>query len=735
MQGYGLDLHTLEVQNFRSFGAKVTTIDFRQLDGVTVITGENLDLQDKESANGCGKSALFVDALAYGFTGEPVKKVDSNLQLVNDVNEKEAYVAIQGTHKGELFRIERRLKPSKLHFYRRPINAAGDIKSFDVTKDAIRRTEADILEFFGFDIDIFKLVLVTATKTEAFFGMKTDTQKSVIETLFGLELLSKKAAAINEDRKALETAFKVEDSKITERKASRERTQRRLDEVKSSATKWLEDLKNDLARIDEEIVALAAIDFDAERSLWDEITTARSALVGLEKNRTERSQAVRSAGDVVSGLEAKQRRSAGEVEELRKTDFEGLLKSFDDYDAAQRDIALLKTEHTRLVTEGRTHIADEMRASQDIEAALHRIEDLKGNCPTCGQQWPDVASRETQIKQTEALVAQLERTRKAISLRRNETETALSEVAAAIADLQKTPAPPTTFKSRDDALTASATFDQKQKVLKDIVDELNEAKRQQDHAHANSRDAETEYEQCREKVTALLEKSAFKDFVEIEFTAKHLAALRTEKASKIAAENPHSTLLSSLELELAEPVDGAELDRLDSEIRHHKYLEKALGRKDSELRRFITSDWLPKLNEYLTVYLDKLGLPYRVIFQDDLSAVIYNFEKKKSYQDLSSGEEERVIMAVSLAFREVFEQLHFPINFFIIDERLDVGLDGAGRTRCVNTLREVSLTGRKVLMITHREEMKAAADRIITVTKKGGFSSIAISKDSTREAA
>lgn len=734
MQGPGLDLHTLEVQNFRSFGAKVTTVDFRQLDGVTVITGVNLDVPDTEAANGCGKSALFVDALAYGFTGETVKKVDSNLQLVNDVNEKDAYVAIQGTHRGELFRVERRLKPSKLSFYRRPINAVGDIKTFDVTKDSIRRTEADILDFFGFDIDIFKLVLVTATKTEAFFGMKTDTQKSVIETLFGLELLSKKAEAIAEDRKQFETSYKIEDNKIQERKASRQRTEQRLLEVKASANKWDDERDRDLSRLTKDIEELEGIDFDAERGLWNEIASSRTLLVGLEKIANERSQAVRSLGDVVSGLENKQRRAASEIDELRKTDFAALLKAYDVYDAAQRDIALLKTEHARLVVEGRTHIADEMRAAQDIENTRHHIEDLQGNCTMCGQQWPDFASRETQIKQAEEMIASLDRVSKTISVKRKETETALSEIAAAIAELQKTPAPPATFQKRDDALTASATFDQKQKALEGIVDEFNEAKRKHDQAASQSKQADKERDECRQKVAALLEKSAFKDGVEVDFTAKHLISLRAEKAAKSVAENPHSALLKSLELELAEPVDGAELDRLDSEIRHRKYLEKALGRKDSELRRFITSDWLPKLNEYLTIYLDKLGLPYHVVFKDDLNAAIYKFKKTKSYQDLSSGEEERVIMAVSLAFREVFEQLHFPINFFIIDERLDVGLDGAGRTRCVNTLREVSNRGRKVLMITHREEMKAAADRIITVTKKSEFSSLSITQEGRQAA-
>lgn len=186
---------------------------------------------------------------------------------------------------------------------------------------------------------------------------------------------------------------------------------------------------------------------------------------------------------------------------------------------------------------------------------------------------------------------------------------------------------------------------------------------------------------------------------------------------------------------MAEPVDGTELDRLDLEIRHHKYLEKVLGRKDSDIRRLITGKWLPELNSRLTHYLNKLGLPYIVIFKDDMTAGIFHFEQEMVYTDLSSGEEERVILALNLAFRDVFEALHFPVNFLLIDERLDVGLDGAGKQRCVNTLKEVSMQGRCVLMITHAAALVDQADRIITVTKKARFSSIEVTEDNTRQAA
>lgn len=738
----GFILDWFEVQNFRSFGARKTVVDFRKLPGLTAIVGDNLDLTDQDSKNGCGKSALFIDALAFNLLGDPVKKVSSNLTLVNHVNQKGLLTVSEGRHKGEHFRIERGLLPTVTKFYRKPIGCTdpwtmkdgkGD-PLYDKTRGGSPQTAKDIEAWLGFDLDMFKLVMVSATKTPAFFGMGTPTQKNVIETLFGFEILSKKAEVIADLRKQLEIKKEVEEGRVSERKASRERTQKRVTELTALRDKWTVDTKADLDRIENEIAALSGIDFDAEKKLWDEIAAARTTLVGLEREVAERRQASRSAGDVVSGLVQKQGRAAAEVEVLRETDFDTLLKAFDAFDEAQRDLSLLKTEHTRLVAEGRQHVADEMRCLEAIENVRHHIEDLKGNCPTCGQQWADRADREKNIKEAEAQIVELEASGKGFGLRRKETETAINEVHAAIAELQKVTAPVSAFKKRDDALTASAAFNQKLKALEALVDELDQAKRKQKQADADSKKADDECEKRRNEVSALLEKSAFQDFVEIEFTRKHLAGLLTEKTTKVSAVNPHATLLESLELELAEPVDGAELDRLDLEIRHHKYLEKLLGRKDSDIRRLITGKWLPELNARLTHYLSKLGLPYIVVFRDDMTAGIYHFEQEMVYTDLSSGEEERVILALNLAFRDVFESLHFPINFLLIDERLDVGLDGAGRQRCVNTLKEVALAGRSVLMITHNSGLVDQADRIITVTKKARFSSIDISEDTSQAA-
>lgn len=739
----GFNLHFLEVQNFRSFGAKKTVVDFRTLDGLTAIIGDNLDLTDEDAKNGCGKSALFIDALAFNLTGDPVKAVPSNLTLVNHVNQKGLMTVTEGTHKGEHFRIERGLAPTVTKFYRKPIgcddpwttkNGAGD-PLYDRTKGGSPQTAKDIEAWLGFDLDMFKLVMCSATKTPAFFGMGSPTQKSVIETLFGFEVLSRKAESISNDRKQLDIKKEVEDARIAERNASRERTEKRWTEVTALRDKWAADCAADLARLDEEIAALAGIDFEAEKKLWDEIASARTVLGALEKNLAERGQASRSLGDVVSGLVQKQGRAESEIAILRETDFASLLKKFDAYEEAQRDLGLLKSEHANMVSEGRQLVAEELRIAQEIENLRHHIEDLKGNCVMCGQKWPDHVSREKNVKQTETSIRELENAGKSVAQGRKETEAAIGELHAAITQLQKVAAPVSAFKKRDDALTASAAFDQKLKALEAITEELDEAQSKKHQADEEHEQCKRECHERRQEVATLLEKTAFQDAVEIDFTAKHLSGLRTEKATKSIAVNPHSTLLESLELELAEPVDGAELDRLDLEVRHHKYLEKLLGRKDSEVRRLITGKWLPKLNERLSYYLSNLGLPYIVIFKDDMSAGIFNFEQKMVYSDLSSGEEERVILALNLAFRDVFEALHFPVNFLLIDERLDVGLDGAGRQRCVNTLKEVAMAGRSVLMITHNAGLVDQADRIITVTKKARFSSIDITEDTSRKAA
>ena len=143
-----MKLKELIIQNYKSFGNKKTIIRFDDFEGLTLIMGQNNDSPDENAKNGCGKSSLF-DALCYVMTGKPIKSVDKPAALINRSNKKGMVVTLNFELHGYDCQITRGMKPGVCKFYKKPLSAEGNVNEdiYDATKDSIRNTAADIIEF------------------------------------------------------------------------------------------------------------------------------------------------------------------------------------------------------------------------------------------------------------------------------------------------------------------------------------------------------------------------------------------------------------------------------------------------------------------------------------------------------------------------------------------------------------------------------------------------------------
>jgi DNA repair exonuclease SbcCD ATPase subunit len=138
------------------------------------------------------------------------------------------------------------------------------------------------------------------------------------------------------------------------------------------------------------------------------------------------------------------------------------------------------------------------------------------------------------------------------------------------------------------------------------------------------------------------------------------------------------------------------LQRLDSFTRTSGFLLKLLTSKDSFIRKKIIEQNLSYLNARLTHYLDRVGLPHTVVFQNDLTVSIEELGRELDFDNLSRGERNRLILSMSWAFRDVFESLYQPINLLFIDEMIDNGLDTAGVENALGLLKHMSRERHKV---------------------------------------
>jgi ABC-type Mn2+/Zn2+ transport system ATPase subunit len=130
------------------------------------------------------------------------------------------------------------------------------------------------------------------------------------------------------------------------------------------------------------------------------------------------------------------------------------------------------------------------------------------------------------------------------------------------------------------------------------------------------------------------------------------------------------------------------------------------------------------LNGRLTHYLERIGLPHQVVFQNDLAVEITELGRDMDWGNLSRGESNRVVLALSFAFRDVWENLYSPVNMLFVDELIDTGMDTVGVENSLTLLKEMTRRrGRSIFLVSHRDELTTRVNSVLKVVKENGFTS------------
>lgn len=189
-----------------------------------------------------------------------------------------------------------------------------------------------------------------------------------------------------------------------------------------------------------------------------------------------------------------------------------------------------------------------------------------------------------------------------------------------------------------------------------------------------------------------------------------------------AATNPYIEPLDELNAMAVEEVDYTEINKITKELEHQKFLLKLLTKKDSFVRKALLNKNIPFLNQKLAGYLTTLGLPHKVEFTHEMTASISQFGHELDFGNLSAGQRARVNLALSLAFRDVLQNMHTKVNICMLDEVLDHGLDGVGVQAAVKMLKRMARDEKlSMFVITHRE-VDTAFDHTLTIQLSKGFS-------------
>ena len=201
-----------------------------------------------------------------------------------------------------------------------------------------------------------------------------------------------------------------------------------------------------------------------------------------------------------------------------------------------------------------------------------------------------------------------------------------------------------------------------------------------------------------------------------------VANLEQQIASKSAETDPYSEQITEMQQQALKEITYDTLNELTRLQEHQDFLLKLLTSKDSFIHKKIIEQNLSYLNARLTHYLDRVGLPHTVVFQNDLTVSIEELGRELDFDNLSRGERNRLILSMSWAFRDVFESLYQPINLLFIDEMIDNGLDTSGVENALALLKQMSRERQKsIWLVSHRDELAGRVENILKVVKEGGF--------------
>ena len=219
-----------------------------------------------------------------------------------------------------------------------------------------------------------------------------------------------------------------------------------------------------------------------------------------------------------------------------------------------------------------------------------------------------------------------------------------------------------------------------------------------------------------------------KMFYDKESDAVHHQATLTNLEKQIAEKNkeadPYTEQIEDMQNQALQEVNYDTLNELTRLQEHQDFLLKLLTSKDSFIRKKIIEQNLSYLNARLTHYLDRIGLPHTVVFQNDLTVSIEELGRELDFDNLSRGERNRLILSMSWAFRDVFESLYQPINVLFIDEMIDSGLDTQGVESSLALLKQMSRERHKsIWLVSHRDELAGRVENILRVVKENGFTS------------
>lgn len=320
-------------RNFQSFGNNWTELPLEQR-GTTLIIGENLD---EGGSSGAGKTTAMsvVSYCLYDKIPSGVSK-DRMINRTNDKKNTSMEAQLYFRKGTEQYMIHRRR------------GAETGVQLFhngkDITPASVGNVNEAVEQLIGFSYNLFSQIVLFNGNSRPFLDLSVGDQRNLIEELFKITMLSKKANALK--KQAAETTKAIDLMKvlIKQQELQNEGFWKRVREADERASRWYVTHDAEIASLESTLTAIESVDFDTEEQLHARITELESIIsaqdnelkvlaarsIALGKERSPHEAELTIANSDVAKKKRDLIKVEGELTHLRDAKCPYCLQSFED---------------------------------------------------------------------------------------------------------------------------------------------------------------------------------------------------------------------------------------------------------------------------------------------------------------------------------------------------------------------------------------------------------------------
>lgn len=719
-----IEFSHIEITNFLSYGNNKTVVNLQSTNPILILGKNYVSSTDGSDSNGAGKSSIL-NAILFCLYDKVLSNITKD-KLINNINKKDLVVTLYLCVNDVKYKIQR---------YRKNKSLGGDgVKIFkngndkwefnpedDCTPDSTSNSNKFIEKLLGKSFDIFSRIVVFSATNNPFLSLSSPEQIQFLEELFGYSEVSERAEQIKEAMKISKQNLEKENAVNETIKNEIERINNKISHLKQMRENWIFKQEQSLKTLNEKLSSFSDINISEQRHILNKINMLEeeNRKLSVDILETERKIAdIENNNKKFNNWEISKKeeieRLEKQLKDMESVDISQIIKTFEDIEELEGYLKCADNELDIL----NKNILDK---TKNIQKLSKEIESLKDNkCPYCEQEFINSKHRHTHVsdllKDEKIKVSELQ-------LEISEITSVIENIKSEISEKREICGnwtPNTINKMSNDLL-----------IIKEKIKNISESTNPYTLQTCGAFDFDVVEQnkiiisQNENQIKKLKNKCKFSRLEEIikhESEIEHINSRLEEIKNET---NPYDEpILEMIEKDVPETRDK-QINELQKLIKHQDFLIKLLTKKDSFVRKYLLQKNLPLLNNRLKLYLNKMGLPHKVTFLENMSAEIKQFDTVLDFNQLSSGQKARINLALSFAFRDVLQYRHGFVNFCMLDECLDVGLSNTGVQLAVKFIKEIAKEQNlSLFIISHRDEATSMFDNKIYIEYKNGFSNI-----------